>query len=127
MAQVIEGLYYSEEHDYVKVEDGMAYIGISDYAQEHLGEIVYVELPEVGDEFAKGDVLYVIESVKAAADVLSVIGGEVIEVNSALEDEPELLNSDPYGNWIVKVKLEDEAQLKDLLNASDYEKLIAEE
>lgn len=124
-AQVIEGLFYSNDHDYVKVDGEFAYIGLSDHAQFELGEIVYVELPSVGDSFSAGDVLYVIESVKAAADVAAVVGGEVVEVNEELEGQPDLLNSAPYDNWIVKLKMEDPSQVDSLLNAKDYQELLS--
>lgn len=124
-AQVIEGLFYSNDHDYVKVDGEFAYIGLSDHAQFELGEIVYVELPSVGDSFSAGDVLYVIESVKAAADVAAVVGGEVVEVNEELEGQPDLLNSAPYDNWIVKLKMEDLSQVDSLLNAKDYQELLS--
>lgn len=123
-AQVMEGLFYSNDHDYVKVDGEFAYIGLSDHAQFELGEIVYVELPSVGDSFSAGDVLYVIESVKAAADVAAVVGGEVVEVNEELEGQPDLLNSAPYDNWIVKLKMEDPSQVDSLLNAKDYQELL---
>ena len=124
-AQVMEGLFYSNDHDYVKVDGEFAYIGLSDHAQFELGEIVYVELPSVGDSFSAGDVLYVIESVKAAADVAAVVGGEVVEVNEELEGQPDLLNSAPYDNWIVKLKMEDPSQVDSLLNAKDYQELLS--
>ena len=124
-AQVIEGLFYSNDHDYVKVDGEFAYIGLSDHAQFELGEIVYVELPSVGDSFSAGDVLYVIESVKAAADVAAVVGGEVVEVNEELEGQPDLLNSAPYDNWFVKLKMEDPSQVDSLLNAKDYQELLS--
>lgn len=124
-AKVMEGLFYSDDHDFVKVENEYAYIGLSDHAQHELGEIVYVELPEVGDTFGLGDVLYVIESVKAAADVLAVVSGEVVEVNIELESQPDLLNSAPYENWIVKLKMDDPSQIDSLRNSSDYTQFIS--
>ena len=125
--KVVKGLFYSNDHEWVKVEGEEAYIGISDYAQEHLGDIVYVELPEVGDELAKEDSFSAVESVKAAADVYIPVGGKVVAVNEALIDDPALINSDPYENWIIKVELADKAQLEELMSSEDYEKFLAEE
>ncbi|WFA07612.1 glycine cleavage system protein GcvH [Tissierella sp. Yu-01] len=125
--KVVKGLYYSNDHEWVKVEGDEAYIGISDYAQEHLGDIVYVELPEVDDELEKEDAFSAVESVKAAADVYLPVGGKVVAVNEALEDDPALLNSDPYENWIIKIQLADKAELEDLMSSEDYEKFLAEE
>ena len=125
--KVVKGLFYSNDHEWVKVEGEEAYIGISDYAQEHLGDIVYVELPEVDDELAKEDSFSAVESVKAAADVYIPVGGKVVAVNEALIDDPALLNSDPYENWIIKIELADKADLEELMNSEDYEKFLAEE
>ena len=125
--KVVKGLFYSNDHEWVKVEGEEAYIGISDYAQEHLGDIVYVELPEVDDELAKEDSFSAVESVKAAADVYIPVGGKVVAVNEALIDDPALLNSDPYENWIIKIELADKAQLEELMSSEDYEKFLAEE
>lgn len=125
--KVVKGLLYSNDHEWVKVDGEEAYVGISDYAQEHLGDIVYVELPEVDDELAKEDSFAAVESVKAAADVYLPVSGKVIEINEALIDDPALLNSDPYENWIIKVELADKAQLDELMTSEDYEKFLAEE
>lgn len=125
--KVVKGLYYSNDHEWVKVEGDEAYVGISDYAQEHLGDIVYVELPELDDELEKEDAFSAVESVKAAADVYLPVSGKVVAVNEALEDDPALLNSDPYENWIVKIQLADKAELEDLMSSEDYEKFLAEE
>jgi len=125
--KVIKGLFYSNDHEWVKVDGEEAYIGISDFAQEHLGDIVYVELPEVDDELAKEDAFSAVESVKAAADVYIPVSGKVVAVNEALIDDPALLNSDPYENWIIKVELTDKAQLDELMTSEDYEKFLAEE
>lgn len=125
--KVVKGLYYSNDHEWVKVDGNDAYIGISDYAQHNLGDIVYVELPEIDDEIAKDDTFSSVESVKAAADVYIPVGGKVLEVNEALVDDPALLNVDPYENWIIKVELSDKAQLDDLMNSEDYEKFLSEE
>ena len=121
MAKVIEGLYYSESHEYVKVEGEYGYIGITDYAQHELGNVVYVDMPDVDDEVSAGEEFGAVESVKAASDLNSPASGTVVEVNSALEDEPELLNSDAFGNWIIKVRIENPDELQSLMSASEYE------
>lgn len=123
MAKVIEGLYYSESHEYVRVEGDFGYVGITDYAQEQLGNVVYVDAPSEGDEVTKGEEFGAVESVKAASDLMSPVSGEVVEVNEALADQPELINQDAFQNWIIKVKLSDPTELDDLLSAADYEKL----
>lgn len=125
--KVVKGLFYSNDHEWVKVDGEVAYVGISDFAQEHLGDIVYVELPEVGDELAKEDAFSAVESVKAAADVYIPVSGKVVEVNEALIDDPALINADPYENWIIKVELADKAQLEELMNSEEYEKFLTEE
>ncbi len=125
--KIIEGLYYTEAHEWVKVEGENARIGITDFAQHQLGDIVYVELPEVDDEIEKGDAFGVIESVKAASDAYLPVGGTVLEVNEALEDEPELLNADAFENWIVVVKLNDANDVDDLMNAGEYEEYCNKE
>lgn len=121
MAKVIEGLYYSESHEYVKVEGEFAYVGITDYAQNALGNVVYVDLPEVDDEVEADEDFGAVESVKAASDLISPVTGTVVEVNEALENKPELLNEDPFGNWIIKVQLSDTAELDNLMDAQAYE------
>lgn len=121
MAKVIEGLYYSESHEYVKVEGEYGYIGITDYAQNALGNIVYVDMPDVDDEIEAGEEFGAVESVKAASDLMSPVSGTVVEVNSELEDTPELINQDAYGNWIVKVELSDKGELDGLMDAKAYE------
>jgi len=120
MATVKEGLYYSESHEYVKVEGNVGYIGITDYAQHALGNVVYVDLPDVDDEVTAGEEFGAVESVKAASDIISPVSGTIIEVNEALDDEPELLNKDPWENWIIKVELSDKSELDSLMNAADY-------
>lgn len=124
MSKVVDGLYYASTHEWVKVEGDYAFIGISDYAQDSLGEIVFVELPEVDDQLDKGEEFSTIESVKAASDILSPITGTVVLVNDELEDSPELINEDPYENWIVKVEMEDKSELNALLSAKEYEDSI---
>lgn len=121
MATVIEGLYYSESHEYVKVEGNVGYIGITDYAQHALGNVVYVDLPDVDDEVTAGEEFGAVESVKAASDIISPVSGTIIEVNEALDDEPELLNKDAFGNWIIKVELSDKSELDSLMDAAAYE------
>ena len=126
MAKVIEGLYYSESHEFVKVVGSIGYIGITDYAQHALGNIVYVDMPDVDDDIEVDEDFGAIESVKAASDLNSPVSGKVIEVNEALEDEPDLLNKDAYENWIIKVELTDTAELKNLMDAKAYEEFCAE-
>lgn len=126
MAKVIEGLYYSESHEYVKVEGEYGYIGITDYAQNALGNVVYVDMPEVDDEIEADSDFGAVESVKAASDLISPVSGTVVEVNEALEDSPELINKDAFENWIIKVKLSDTAELESLMDATAYEKFCAE-
>lgn len=121
MAKVIEGLYYSESHEYVKVEGKYGFIGITDYAQNALGNVVYVDMPEIDDEVVAGEDFGAVESVKAASDLISPVSGVVVEINESLEDEPEKINSDAFENWIIKVELTDKAELDNLMAASDYE------
>ena len=122
MAKVIVGLYYSESHEFVKVDGTTGYIGITDYAQQQLGNVVYVDMPEVDDVLEAGEEFGAVESVKAASDLISPVSGTVLEVNEALEDHPELLNQDAFANWIVKVQLSDPSELDKLMSASDYQK-----
>ena len=121
MAKVIEGLYYSESHEYVKIEGDFAYVGITDYAQNALGTVVYVDLPEVDDEVEADEDFGAVESVKAASDLISPVTGTVVEVNEALEDKPELINEDPFENWIIKVQLANTAELDNRMDAQAYE------
>ncbi len=121
MAKTIEGLYYSESHEYVKVDGEYGYVGITDYAQEQLGNVVYVDMPEVDDEVTAGEEFGAVESVKAASDLISPVSGAVVEINEELEDQPELINQDAFENWIMKVKLSDPSELDALMSASDYE------
>ena len=120
MSTVLDGLYYSESHEWLKVEGEFGYIGITDYAQHQLGNVVYVDLPEVDDELNQGEEFGAVESVKAASDLLSPISGIVVEINDKLEDKPELLNEDAFVNWICKVKINDKAELDSLMNAEAY-------
>ena len=121
MAKVIEGLYYSESHEYVRVEGDFGFIGITDYAQNALGNVVYVDMPEVDDEVEAGEEFGAVESVKAASDLYSPVSGTVVEINEALEDQPELINKDAFENWIIKVSLSDKSELDALMNAAAYE------
>lgn len=120
--KVKEGLYYTKDHEWAQVmEDGTVLIGISDYAQKELGDLAYVELPEIGKEVSKGDVLCEVESVKAVSEVYAPISGEIIEVNEELEDAPEKINEEPYEAWIAKIKPSNlEEELKELMSAEKY-------
>ena len=122
MANFESGLYYSESHEYVRVEGEFGYIGISDYAQHALGNVVYVDMPEVDDEVTAGEEFGAVESVKAASDLISPVSGTVVEINEALEDEPELLNKDAFANWIIKVQLSDPSELDKLMDVEAYKK-----
>ena len=125
--KVVKGLYYTKDHEWVKVDGDTALVGISDFAQHQLGDIVYVELPEVGDEFEKEEAFAAVESVKAASDVYLPVGGIVVEINEELMDDPALLNTDAFENWLVKIEVADKAELEELMNSEDYEKFLAEE
>ena len=120
MAKVIEGLYYSESHEYIRVEGDYGFIGITDYAQNALGNVVYVDMPDVDEEVSAGEEFGAVESVKAASDLMSPVTGVVIEVNEALDDQPELVNQDAYENWIIKVALSDKSELDSLMDAKAY-------
>ncbi len=124
MSKVLEGLLYSESHEWVKVDGDIAVIGVSDFAQEEMGDITYVDLPDVDDEFEKGEEFGALESVKAASDLYCPVSGTVIEVNEALDDEPEKINEDAFGSWIIKVRMSDPSELEGLLDAAAYTKLI---
>ena len=121
MSKVIEGFYYSESHEFVKVEGNIAMVGITDYAQQQLGNVVYVDMPEVDDEVSQGEDFGAVESVKAASDLISPVSGTVVEVNTALEEHPELINEDAFENWIMKVEMSDAGELANLLDAKGYE------
>ncbi|HDN59775.1 MAG TPA: glycine cleavage system protein GcvH [Candidatus Marinimicrobia bacterium] len=122
---VPEDLKYTNDHEWVKVDGDTAIVGITDYAQSELGDIVYIELPEVGREVSKGDPAATIEAVKTVADVYSPLSGEVIEVNEKLKDATEIVNKDPYGDgWMFKIRIKDKDELNELLTAEDYKKLI---
>jgi glycine cleavage system H protein len=121
MAKVMEGLYYSESHEYIRVEGEYGFIGITDYAQQALGAVVYVDMPEVDDEIEAGEEFGAVESTKAASELMAPVSGTVVEVNEALEDQPELINEDAYANWIIKVELSDKSELGNLMDAKAYE------
>ena len=122
MSKIIEDLLYSDSHEWVKMDGEIATVGITDYAQHALGNIVYVDMPEVGDEVEQGEDFGAVESVKAASDLISPVTGEVVGINEELEDKPELLNEDAYSNWIIKVKISDKDQLDNLMDSASYAK-----
>ena len=123
---VEKGLLYTKDHEWVKVDGDAVYVGIADFAQSNLGDIVYVELPEVDDELAAEDELASVESVKAAAEVFSPVDGTVVEANEDLEDDPALLNKAPYENWIAKITLSDKSQLDGLMSDEEYTEFLKE-
>ncbi|GAB1476400.1 glycine cleavage system protein GcvH [Bacillota bacterium] len=123
----IEGLYYSEDHEWIKVNGNRATIGITDYAQHALGQIVYVELPEMDGEYNAGDVFCVVESVKAASDSYLPVSGKVVEINEELEDSPQLLNEGPYDNWIAVIEMDDPTELETLMDEESYKAFCEEE
>ena len=120
MSKIAEGLLYSESHEWVKVEGNIAVVGVSDFAQAEMGDITYVDLPDEGDEVEKGEDFGALESVKASSELYSPVSGKVVEVNSALEDAPELINEDAFENWIIKVEMSDESELESLMDAKAY-------
>lgn len=124
MSKVIEGLYYSESHEWVKVEDGVAIIGVTDFAQKEMGDITYVDVPDVDDEFEQGEEFGALESVKASSDLYCPVAGVVTEVNDAVVDAPELVNEDAYENWIIKVQMSDPSQVEGLMGAAAYQEFI---
>ena len=119
--KIVEGLKYSKDHEWVKVEGNLATIGITDFAQHSLGDIVYIELPEIGDTIGKDETFGVVESVKAASDVYLPVSGTVVKINEALVDEPELVNADAFENWMVCVEMDNLAELDELMDATTYE------
>ena len=127
MAKFEEGLLYSESHEYIRLEGEYGYIGISDYAQHALGNVVYVDMPDVDDDVTAGEEFGAVESVKAASDLFSPVSGTVVEVNEALEDTPELLNEDAFANWIIKVQLSNKAELDNLMDAKAYQAFCEKE
>lgn len=126
MSKILEGLKYSESHEWVKVEGNVAYIGVSDFAQKEMGDITYVDLPAEGDEVAAGEEFGALESVKASSELYSPVSGTVCAVNEELEDAPEKVNEDAYGSWIIKVKMSNPAELDALLDAAGYKAVIGE-
>jgi len=123
-----EGLKYSKEHEWVPVGGNTATIGITEYAQEELGDIVYVELPEIGEKIVKDDPFGAVESVKAVSDIYAPVSGTVLEINDVLPDNPETINDDPYGDgWMVRVELTDKDDLKDLMDAEEYAEYVAQQ
>ena len=127
--QIPDDLLYNETHQWAKIEDGKVRVGITDYAQKALREVVYVELPEVGDEVSQGDEFGTIESVKAVSELYAPVSGKIVEVNSALEDSPELVNSDPYGEgWMIVIEASNLDEEKEgLLSAEDYAEIVEKE
>ena len=123
MSKIVEGLLYSESHEWVKVDGAVAIIGVSDFAQAEMGDITYVDLPSEDDEFAAGESFGALESVKASSELYAPVSGKVIACNEALEDAPELINEDAYAAWIIKVEMSDTAELETLLSAAAYEKI----
>ena len=123
MSKVLESLRYSETHEWVKVEGDIAIVGVTDFAQSEMGDITYVDMPDVDDEVVKDEEFGALESVKASSDLISPVSGVVVENNEALEDAPELVNQDPYENWIIKVKMSDPEELNDLISTEEYTKL----
>ena len=121
MSKIIEGLLYSESHEWVKVDGNVAIIGVSDFAQEEMGDITYVDLPSEGDEVNAGEDFGALESVKASSELYSPVSGTIVAVNTELEDAPEKVNEDPYTSWIIKVEMSDKKELDSLMNAAAYE------
>ena len=120
MSKIIEGLLYSESHEWVKIDGNVAIIGVSDFAQSELGDITYVDMPSDGDEIEKGGEFGALESVKTAADLYSPVSGTVVATNRAVEDDPSLINADPYTNWIIKIEMSDKGECNSLLDAASY-------
>ena len=126
MSKIIEGLKYSESHEWVKVEDCIAVIGVIDFAQAEMGDITYVDMPDVDDEVTAGEEFGALESVKAASDLFAPVSGKVVAVNEALDDTPELVNEDAFENWIIKVEMSDPSELDALMDAAAYKASIGE-
>ncbi|MBQ0095565.1 MAG: glycine cleavage system protein GcvH [Bacteroidaceae bacterium] len=126
MSKIIEGLRYSDTHEWVKVEGDIAVIGVTDFAQKEMGEITYVDCPDVDDEFAKGEEFGALESVKASSDLYCPVSGTVVEVNDAVVDGPELVNADAFENWIIKVRMSDASELDSLMDAAAYRAMTGE-
>ena len=120
MSKIIEGLLYSESHEWVKVDGNVAIIGVSDFAQSEMGDITYVDMPDVDDEFNAGDDFGALESVKTSSELITPVSGKVVARNDVLEDQPELINKDAYSAWIIKIEMSDRGELDALLNAAAY-------
>jgi glycine cleavage system H protein len=128
MIEIPEELKYTDEHEWAKVEDDLVVIGITDYAQDALGEIVFIELPSEGDEITKGDSFGGVESTKSVSDLYAPVSGEVVEVNESLLDSPETINEDPYGDgWLIKVRVHDSDEFDDLMDSEQYSEFIEKE
>lgn len=123
MSKIVEGLLYSESHEWVKIDGNVAIIGVSDFAQSEMGDITYVDMPDEDDEVTKGEDFGALESVKASSELYSPVSGRVVARNEELDDKPELINEDPYAAWIIKVEMADTADLNDLLNAAAYSQI----
>jgi glycine cleavage system H protein len=126
MSKIIEGLKYSESHEWVKVEGNIAVIGVTDFAQQEMGDITYVDVPDVDDSFEAGEDFGALESVKASSDLYCPVSGKVVEVNEELENAPEQVNEDAFGAWIIKVEMSDASELNDLMDAAAYKAMIGE-
>jgi len=127
MTEIRDDLLYAETHEWILSKNGIARVGITDYAQDHLTDVVYVELPKVGDRFSRGDEIATVESVKSVSEIYAPVSGEVVGVNEKLDDEPELVNSSPYDEgWLFEIKMDDEDELGKLLSPQEYEKKLAE-
>ena len=127
MSKIPEDLKYTKEHEWVRVEGGAAYVGVTDYAQDALGDVVFLELPEVGEEFEQGETFGVVESVKAVSDLYAPVSGRITEINEPLVDAPELINEHPYDDgWMIRMEMSHEIELKELMSAAEYEEYIEE-
>ncbi|MEZ4884603.1 MAG: glycine cleavage system protein GcvH [Chitinophagales bacterium] len=125
MSKILSDLLYTEDHEWVKIDGDIATVGITDHAQSELGEVVYVELPDVGDSFDVGDELGTVESVKAVSEIFAPLSGEIVEINEALEDGPELVNNEPFGEgWMVKIKMSNPEQTENMMDSNSYRDLI---
>lgn len=124
MSKIVDGLLYSESHEWVKVDGNVAIVGVSDYAQSELGDITYVDMPDVDDEVSAGDDFGAVESVKTSSELVAPVSGRIVACNNELEDRPELINEDAYSAWIIKIEMSDSSELDGLLNASAYTKLV---
>lgn len=125
MAELKKGLYYSESHEWVKVEGNIAIIGVTDFAQEQMGDITYVDMPDEDEEFEVGEEFGALESVKASSELYIPVSGTIVEVNEILEDEPELINENAFGNWIIKVEMSNPSEIEDLMTPEAYEEMTS--